>query len=139
MIVKRLLIYICILSMAVACGSSKKKQLEKAALEVMEAHDRTMKDHGELFKLKKKLVAIDVTTIDSLSANEISSVILDLEKADVDMMDWMHKYKAPDEFIPYDEQLSYYKNEKKKIEDIELFTNQTKEKAKGLIDKYSTH
>lgn len=126
-----------ILSLSLACGSSKKKQLEKAALEVMAVHDRTMKDHGEIFKLKKKLVAIDVTSIDSSSITEISQTIVELEKADVDMMDWMHHYKAPDEFIPYDEQMAYYKNEKKKIEDIELFTNQAKEKAKDLINKHS--
>jgi len=126
------------LTIVVACGSPKKKQLEKAALEVMEVHDRTMKDHGEIFKLKKKLVAIDVSTIDSLIANDISSTILALEKADVDMMDWMHHYKAPDEFVPFNEQLLFYENEKKKIEDIEQFTNQTKEKAKDLINKYST-
>jgi hypothetical protein len=106
-------------------------------MEVMEVHDRTMKDHDQIFKLKKKLVAIDLTQLDSIEAGEISTTILDLEKADKDMMDWMHHYQSPEDVMPYEEQLAYYKEEKKKIEDIETFTNKTKDKAKSLIDFYS--
>jgi hypothetical protein len=133
---QRVLIYICILTLAVGCKSNKKKQLEKAAMEVMEVHDRTMKDHGELFKLKKKLLAIDLTQLDSIEAGEVSKTIVNLEKADEDMMDWMHNYKSPEEIMPFEEQLAYYREEKKKIEDIELFSNKTKEKAKALISFY---
>ncbi len=136
MVVNRVLIYICILMLAVGCKPSKKKQLEKAALEVMEVHDRTMKDHGEIFKLKKKLVANDLTQLDSIEAGEVSKTIVDLEKADKDMMDWMHNYTVPEEFLPYEEQMTYYKEEKKKIEDIERFTKRVKEKAKSLISFY---
>jgi len=106
-------------------------------MEVMEVHDRTMKDHGEIFKLKKKLVAIDITRLDSIEAGEVSKTIADLEKADEDMMDWMHHYTSPEDIMPYEEQLAYYKEEKKKIEDIETFTNQVKQKAKTLINFYS--
>jgi hypothetical protein len=135
-------ISVLFLLIVTSCGQSKevkqKKELEKLAKEVMAAHDRTMDaDHyGQLRPLKKQLLEIETAQTDSLVKNELINTSIDLDKADTDMMDWMHHYKAPDDFLPFEEQKSYYQDEKKKIEEIEKRTNEAIDHAKELINKY---
>jgi hypothetical protein len=128
-----------------SCGGESKaqkekkqqKQLEELALSVMEVHDRSMPDHGKLFGLKKKLLSIQTCySTDSIVKNEIYGTIYDIEKADKDMMNWMHTYKAPDDFLPFDEKEKYYKAQKNIIERVETFTTKTIDKADQLIAKY---
>jgi hypothetical protein len=137
---QKFIIYISFFLIITSCGGSKEtkqqKALEKLAGEVMEVHDRSMPDHGKLFGYKKKLVAIENTLTDSLAKQEVLACILNIEKADADMMDWMHQYKAPEDFLPFEEKKAYYIEQKETIESVEKLTNQTIEKAKELIEKY---
>ncbi len=115
----------------------QKKQLEELAQSVMDVHDRSMPDHGKLFGLKKKLLSIQTCyDTDSIAKNEISSNLYDIEKADKDMMDWMHTYSAPADFLPFEEKETYYKEQKKLIEHVETFMTKTMDKADQIIAKY---
>ncbi len=102
----------------------------------MNIHDRSMPDHGKLFKLKKSLLAIYESVSDTLVKKEISSTIEDIDHADRGMMDWMHHYTAPADYLPFEEKKAYYLEQKKIIEDVEKLTTQTIEKAKQIIDAY---
>ena len=123
----------------ISCGRSKdqiqKDKVKKIADEVMEIHDRSMAHHGDLFKQKKKLVKCYESEKDSIVLKEVQSVILDLEKADADMMNWMHQYKVPDQTTPADEQIAYYTDQKNKIESVETFSNSSLDHAKKLLEK----
>lgn len=136
----RFTLYLSVLLLITSCGASKedkqKKELEKLALEVMEVHDRSMPEHGKLFGYKKKLLAINETLPDSPEKIQLLKCLEDLEKADEDMMDWMHHYKAPEDFMPFDEKKAYYIEQKKIIEDVEKLTQQVIEQAKQYIAKY---
>lgn len=136
----RVIIYISAIFLVTSCGASKetkqKKELEKLALEVMEVHDRSMPEHGKLFGYKKKLLAIETSVNDSTVKTEISNTIIEIEKADKDMMDWMHQYIAPDDFLPFEEKKAYYIDQKEVIAEVEIRTNQLIEKAKQFIDQY---
>lgn len=136
--------------MAGCSGLSKKqkqdKELEKLATEVMEVHDRSMPNIVELLKLKKKLISAhdnhmhmyeNANENDSLVRTETMKAALDLEEADKSMMDWMHTYKAPDDFLPFEEKKAYYIKQKKIIENVESFMNETMNRAKEIIAKYS--
>lgn len=112
------------------------KELEKLALEVMEVHDRSMPNHGKLFGLKKKLFKIQECYKDSAVLNEVNETLLDIEMSDKDMMDWMHTYQAPEDFLPFEEKKAYYIEEKKAIENVESFMNQTMSNANQLINTY---
>lgn len=118
-------------------GSSKEqkqnKELEKLAMQVMEVHDRSMPNHGKLFKLKKKLLAIQECYTDSNVLERVNNILIDIEKSDKDMMDWMHNYQAPEEYLPFEEKKAYYLKQKKLIEDIEILMNQTIDQADKLI------
>jgi len=131
------------LFLAVACTPSaeqkRKKeeaQLEKMAGDVMVIHDRVMPKTGTIFKLRKKLMELEQATADSIAAKEMRDAAFALEEADDAMMDWMHKYTAPDESLPFEERKAHYKNEEKKILDVEEMTNSSIGKANALIEKY---
>lgn len=111
----------------------------------MEVHDRSMPNHGKLFGLKKKLLAIHDSiahTEDSLHGKpssirtDIEDIIPKIEKADKDMMDWMHNYTAPDDFLPFEEKKAYYIEQKKIIEDVETLMNQAIERSNLLIQNF---
>jgi hypothetical protein len=137
---QKFIIYISLFFIVTSCGGStetkQKKELEKLARGIWEVHDRSMPDHGKLFGYKKKLLALQANTKDSLAEKEISRCILNIEKADIEMTDWMHQYKEPDEFLPFEEKKAYYIKQKEFIVAIENFTNQTIMEAKELIQKY---
>jgi hypothetical protein len=136
----RFTLYLSVLLLITSCGTSKedkqKKELEKLALEVMAVHDRSMPEHGKLFGYKKKLLAINETLSDSPEKTQLLKCLEDLEKADEDMMDWMHHYKTPEDFMPFEEKKAYYIEQKKIIEEVEKLTQQVIEQAKQYIAKY---
>lgn len=136
----RLILYISVVFIITGCGISKedkqKKELEKLAMEVMEVHDRSMPEHGKLYGYKKKLLAINETLEDSAEKIQLLKCLEDLEKADEGMMDWMHNYKAPEDFMPFDEKKAYYIEQKKIIEEVEKLTQQVIEQSKQYIAKY---
>lgn len=129
-----------VIFLVTSCGGSieqkQKKTLETLAKEVMEIHDRTMADHGKLFKFEKKLLSIYESQSDSMAKSEINKTLIALEKADKDMMDWMHKYHEPEDFLPFEEKKAYYTEQRDLIKSIEDFTNQTIDDAKLIIEKY---
>jgi hypothetical protein len=133
------ILYISLFLLITSCGSKESRQdreLEKLATDVMAVHDRSMADHGKLFGYKKKLLAIDQTLTDSIIKIEIMHTITEIDQVDGEMMDWMHHYQTPEEFLPFDEKKAYYIDQKKRIEDIENRTNEAIEKAKQYIEKY---
>lgn len=139
-----------LVAMVSSCSSQSKevkqnKELEKLAKEVMEVHDRSMPHMEELMKLKKRLIALHDSYIygdgikdekDTLIRQETMQAAMELEMADDQMMHWMHTYKAPEDFLPFEEKKAYYINAKKSIEEVEILMNESMNKAKILIAKY---
>lgn len=123
-----------------SCGISPEKkqhkELEILAREVMDIHDRTMADYGKLYGLKKKLLTIYDQETDSVQRNMINEIIMNLEKADKDMMDWMHQYHAPEDYLPFEEKKTYYLEQKSIIQDVEKITRSSINDAKKMIEKY---
>jgi hypothetical protein len=134
-IMKRVLIYICIFALSIGCKPSKKKQLEKAAMEVMVVHDRSMPQNVRLNKMNNKLEMITARELDKSKQKEYIDLLHQIDKADEDMMDWMHTYKEPEEYLPFEEKLAYYKQKKTEIEDVEKRTNLCIEKVQKIINE----
>jgi hypothetical protein len=138
--VKRISIYLFAFSFVLnGCGSKESKQnkeLEKLAMEVMAVHDRSMPNHGKLFRLETKLISILDCYDDSIVKAEVNSVLLDVEKADRDMMHWMHNYTVPEDFMPFEEKKAYFIEQKKMIEDVEVEMNRTIDRSNQLIKRY---
>jgi hypothetical protein len=135
MTMQRVLIYICMLTLVVGCKPSKKKQLEKAAMEVMEVHDRSMPETVKLNKLNNKLEMIIAYELDATKQKEYLELSHEMDEADDDMMEWMHNYKEPEEYLPFEEKLVYYQQKKAEIEDVEKRTNECIEKVQKIINK----
>lgn len=125
----------------ISCGgNNQSKQIQKekeelAALDkqVMEVHDRCMPSTGEIFKKKRELKDVLPGIADSVIIRQIEQTILDLEKADEGMMDWMHHYAAPDSTLSFGERKTYYQDELNKITHVESAINQSLAKADSLI------
>lgn len=98
--------------------SPKEKKIIDLSKEIMAIHDESMIEHGKIFKLRKNLLSQISSTNDSILKETLTQLVDDLDDADKGMMDWMHTYKAPEEFLPYEERLLYLENEKKKISTI---------------------
>lgn len=142
--VRRILCFLLLTATLAGCGLSaqqkKKRQEEelvKLAKEVMAEHDKEMPKTGQIFKLKRQLGEIEMTVTDSTVLKELYACRTDLEKADAEMMDWMHHYKGADTFMPFEEQKQHYLNEKQKIMDVGNHIDQSIARAQSFIEQYA--
>ncbi len=127
---KKLLIFICLVSLFSACR--EKSTLEQ---EVIAVHDEVMPKLGELNKDRRNLQDILKNTTDENVKAELLQAITALEKADDGMMDWMADWKVPSNV---EEQKPYLEKEIIRIKKVKTDMLESMENAKILKEKYST-
>lgn len=123
-----------------SCGSKKNENTEARIIKeldstVMQVHDRAMPLTGNIFKLKRDLKSLMNTVSDSTQYKILEDAVLDLEKADDAMMDWMHNFATPDSTVSFEDKKAYYEDELIKITEVEkLMINSTEQAQKLLFD-----
>lgn len=127
---KKLLIFICLVSLFSACR--EKSTLEQ---EVIAVHDEVMPKLGELNKDRRNLQDILKNTTDENVKAELLQAITALEKADDGMMDWMADWKVPSNV---EEQKPYLEKEIIRIKKVKTDMLESMKNAKILKEKYST-
>lgn len=127
-----------------SCGNSQESTTEETTQEVnrvetlkkeiMEVHDKTMKEMGTLKKLDKSLFeAMQAGTIEEDAAQ---NAINDVRAAHEDMMNWMRNFENPDEMdATEDEIVAYLEGQKEKVEQLDEYTTRSIERAQSLLSK----
>lgn len=127
-----------------SCGNSQESTTEETTQEVdrvetlkkeiMEVHDKTMKEMGTLKKLDKSLFeAMQAGTIEEDAAQ---NAINDVRAAHEDMMNWMRNFENPDEMdATEDEKVAYLEGQKEKVEQLDEYTTRSIERAQSLLSK----
>lgn len=91
--------------------------------EVLNIHDKLMIDGEKVIKNRMKLDTLllsdRVKNATDSSQQKISSLIEKLNKADENMMDWMHFFKDDFKGKSEQENLDYYKSQMIKIREVE--------------------
>lgn len=91
--------------------------------EVLNIHDKLMIDGEKVIKNKMKLDTLllsdRVKNATDSSSQKISAVIEKLNKADENMMDWMHFFKDDFKGKSEQEDLDYYKSQMIKVRNVE--------------------
>ena len=107
---------------------------EKSTIEadVIAIHDEVMPKMGALHVAKKELKKILEVTEEESVKTEISKMISNLENADEGMMEWMHKWKVP-ENDP--EKTAYLQKEIDKITKVKLDMLNSLEAANNYVAK----
>jgi hypothetical protein len=116
--------------------------------EVMAIHDSIMPQMSVIMDLKQKITA-SLKTTDSLLAVKSTDVLkkqkeaafalhIQLDKADREMMTWMHQYKADTlEKLGEEDANAYVADQKQKIEVVRNQMNKSIADARAFIDKNS--
>lgn len=116
--------------------------------EVMSIHDSIMPQMSAIMDLKQKITA-NLKTTDSLLAvkstdalkkrkEEALALYIKLDKADKEMMNWMHQYKADTlEKLGKEEATAYIADQKQKIEAVRNQMNKSITDARAFLDKNS--
>jgi hypothetical protein len=98
--------------------SACREQVDLESLEAatMAVHDEAMVDLSSMNRVKRQLKS-QLAALDSLAPqrDSILDVLVAIEKADADMMDWMANYKKPGK-MPAAEAKAYLEDQKLKIE-----------------------
>ncbi|GGI26070.1 hypothetical protein [Pedobacter mendelii] len=113
--------YYLIISIVFFAGCKTEPDAQAVRKEVLNIHDKVMVDGEKVIKNKMKLdtLLISEKAKSSPDTTKISQLIEKLNKADENMMDWMHFFK--DDFKGKNEQetLNYYKTQMIKIREVE--------------------
>lgn len=151
---------ICVLSaLTIAACTTKSKESDAAALyaESMKIHDQVMPHRDELLTLRQKLtLRLDSLKSDSVAngtlIREMRNGVENLEKADREMMDWMHNVKdvpgaehasvhnqgdheMPAEAASSQDILQVQQEQKEAIEKVRKDMEESMETAKQLLAK----
>ncbi|MEN7549455.1 hypothetical protein AAG747_16145 [Rapidithrix thailandica] len=128
---------LCLFAVFTSC--EKQNENETLHKEVMEIHDDAMAKMGTLQELSTQLENIITEKIDSTdtpSVEKARNLILSLQKADAEMMDWMKAYKEPAKETPAEEVKTYLLSEKEKITEVQTLTNNSIQAAEEFISQY---
>jgi hypothetical protein len=114
--------------------------------EVMAIHDSVMPHMSAIMNLKQKIttdlkstdssLAVKATDILKKRKEEAFALHIQLDKADKEMMNWMHQYKA-DTLVKLSEEqaTAYIAEQKQKIETVRDQMNKSIADARAFIDK----
>ena len=98
-----------------ACNSAQKKEIEALDKETMAIHDEAMKEMADMNRTSRAIKTFLTTALMTPEQSAVySEALLNMEKAEADMMAWMSQYKSPDD-KPAAEALAYLKEQKAKI------------------------
>lgn len=101
---------------------------------VMDVHNETMQQMGEIQRLRKKLAVVKDTT--NISAVQRDTAISNLQKAHEDMMTWMRSYKEVDNEEDWSEarKADYLKTQKDQVEKLKEYTTISIEEARRILE-----
>ena len=113
------LVFCLIVLIFSACKTEPDSEAVKK--EVLNIHDKLMIDGARVVNNKMKLYSVlKSNQLKSASDSiKIADIIVRLEKADENMMDWMHTFKEDFKGKTEAEDLNYYKSEMVKIRAVE--------------------
>lgn len=113
----------------VACGPSKKDELNQLKDEVIAIHDEVMPKMGELRNVRKQLMlqADSLMESDSVRAAVLTTAANDIAAANEGMMQWMRNYEP--EFEGTDEEIKQY------LEDQKIAIQKVKDNMLGSVAK----
>jgi hypothetical protein len=115
--------------------------------EVMAIHDSIMPSMSTIMGLKQAITS-DLKTTDSLLTikstddlkkrkEEAFALHIQLDKADKEMMNWMHQYKADTlDKLGEEKAAAYIADQKQKIVEVRDQMNRSIQDARAFIDKY---
>lgn len=146
MIMKKFAILLVAITLGTACGNSTEANAEANTVEqsgedkvmvlkkeIMEVHDKTMKQMTTMSKLRKELRQASKEAQDTAA---YYNAYQDLYQAHEDMMDWMHNFQNPDEMdVTEEEKISYLGEQKEKVVQLEEYTNSSIEKAEAVLSQ----
>ncbi|MFC5282082.1 hypothetical protein [Pedobacter alpinus] len=128
-----------------SCNNEKEEQKEMQH-KVMHTHDELMSQMGLLMENKNKIKVV-LLKLDSLKntnpdtdttlvKNNLMAATKELEKADEDMMDWMHGFNPDYTGKKHEEVMEYLKEQEIKILVVEKTFKNVLIKSDSLINKY---
>ena len=124
-----------LLGMTTSCQSDKAKE-EKLATEVLALHDEVMPKMQDIMKMKKELNKVkNGLDSNSVEIKNIHQMLSALEKADKDMMDWMHAYNGGQGLYTHEEIMGYLQKEKEKMQQIKDETWKALDDAHIYLEK----
>lgn len=94
-----------------------KKQEEQLLEEVINIHDKVMAKDAQLMKNKIQLDTLLKSKLASGSADSV--ILIQLNNADAEMEDWMHKFDAENKGKSHEEIVDYLSGQKKAIDAID--------------------
>ncbi|MCC6282759.1 MAG: hypothetical protein IT262_19295 [Saprospiraceae bacterium] len=118
-----------------ACNSAQKKEIEALDKETMAIHDEAMKEMADMNRTSRAIKTFLTTaTMTPEQSAVFSEALINMEKAEADMMAWMAQYKSP-ENKPAEEALAYLKDQKAKISKNRDDIHAALEAGKKLLPK----
>lgn len=141
---KLLLIFFCI-SLLASCRQklSETEQVQELETRVLQVHDEAMGKMDRIFilrqDLKKLRDSLGAQTRDTVLVKSLERHILLLQKADDNMMKWMHWYKSPEKTQPRQEALRYLEQQLLKIEQVQKTMDSTLTAARQLHQKHDSN
>jgi len=121
-----------------AAGRDDEKMLRDGIFVV---HDEAMAKMGEIHRLKKQLRDISRNpslTLDSITREEVTQVLVQLDNAGNGMMEWMASFKQPMTLRKqksHDEIMTYLAEEKSKVDAVSTNISSSVDVAKKLYAK----
>ncbi len=126
----------------VSCGNKKEKSEAEELQKVVEAvHDETMAKMGKLRYYQDTLTTlirelnVDSNGVDSALVARYTEVLIKVNEADDEMMDWMRNYNPRSSEMTKEDRIKYLNSEKEKIEEVQKKMDQAIEKAAAIIEK----
>ncbi len=130
-----------LLLFALSCQSTDPQHLEQEKLKdsVFVVHDEVMPLLGEIHRLSRQLKKYSAAnpSLDETTKQRISNLILQLEKADDGMMNWMQEFKKPADLrssMQHEEIMAYLKTEAEKVAVVKTDILGSIEAGKALVD-----
>ncbi len=112
-------------------GCQSSSEVDETRQQVLELHDDSMTKMNQIHLLIGQLEEQKDTT--STDTTEVVALIKQLEIADQQMMDWMHKFKHPADSLEDKVKIDFYKKENDKMTDVDNTMNEAIEKAKVFL------
>lgn len=99
-----------------AACTNKPSPVEMLEKDVMQIHDDVMPKMADIHQSRKRL---QIALEQGADSTQVFDLLRDLDEADEAMMVWMNEYQPLRENVEESIKISYFKNEKTKIEHVE--------------------
>ena len=106
--------------------------------EVMRVHDEAMARMGEIYELKRQIQELKEELTDTIMVELSEKLISSLDEADEGMMNWMAKFRIPED--KGDVQIkSYFIEEQKKVDIVNKDIAESIAEAKKFVEKHKVN